>query len=185
MNRKLRVVALVSVLTLVMAGVAAASEHEAGEETADDSTEDLVDSWFWYDEALMQLTFALPDPETGDTPECVPGDDGEEGAESLVEAAEPVELPEGCRTVDVVGPSGKVTHGSVVSAFVRALTEDYDKATNGPKGQWVREVAWSDHGKKWSDTDDDGEAVAGAEDKKKPKKDKSNRGKGRWGGGDS
>jgi len=173
-------VTLVAVLTLAVSGVALASEHDGEEEEAEvEASEELVDSWFWYDMELMTLVFALPDAETEETPECVPSEEPGEPAEVVAEE-DPVALPEGCVVVDVVGPSGKVTHGSVVSSFVHALKEDYDKSAHGPMGQWVREIAQSDHGKKWAEAEaagEDGEEATTAESRgnKKPKKPKKNR----------
>ena len=157
MSRTTRLIAMIAVFTLAVAGGAAAFEtDEPAEVEGEEVPEELVDSWFWYDAEVMQLTYGLPDPTSGATPDCGPMDETDPGTveESAITEEDPaVEVPEGCRVVDVVGPSGKVTHGSVVSAFVHSLKEDYDKDLYGPKGQWVREVAWSSHGKWWADAD--------------------------------
>ena len=48
------------------------------------------------------------------------------------------------QATDVTGPEGQVNHGTVVSAFVRALEESgYD----GPRGCVIRVIANSDYGK--------------------------------------
>ena len=54
-----------------------------------------------------------------------------------------------CNTISVVGPSGKVNHGSVVSAFVHALK---NSDVDGPKGQLVSQVAKTDFGKVCDDS---------------------------------
>lgn len=176
MARTTRLIAIVAVFTLAVAGGAAAIESEEPTDgAADEGLEELVDSWFWYDAEVMQLTYGLPDA-AGETPDCGPMDETDPGTseESTALEEDPaVEVPEGCRVVDVVGPSGKVTHGSVVSAFVHSLKEDYDKELYGPKGQWIREVAWSSHGKWWADSDGEGSVEstdAGPGKSKKPKK---------------
>jgi hypothetical protein len=166
MTRRIRVLVLVTVMALSVAGVAAATEAEGEpasegvtetEAAEEEVAEDVVDSWFWYDEVAMQLIYWLPIDDSTEPPGCALAEPEGEGGEeaTLVEEAEG-ELPE-CRVVDLIAHNGKLTHGSFVSGFVHSLKDDYDKATYGPKGQWVREIAQSDLGKPWAD--DDGEYV--------------------------
>jgi hypothetical protein len=193
MTRRIRVLVFITAMTLSVAGVAAASEHvgeAAGEEpvgeelAGEEPSEEPVDSWFWYDETAMQLIYWLPDPAVTEPPDCAPAEpDGGSGEEAtLLEEADGL-LPEECRVVDLVAHNGKLTHGSFVSAFVHSLKdgEGYDKATYGPKGRWVREMAWSDLGKPWADDETAGEETLSArgngndkaKGKDKPKKNKN------------
>lgn len=55
--------------------------------------------------------------------------------------------------IQVVEPGEKVNHGKIVSAFVHALKAEGHKGI----GQWVRDVAQSDLGKKDKDGSEDGD----------------------------
>lgn len=111
------------------------------------------------------VTFTLPDGDNGDG-----GDGGDDGGE------EPAPL-EGCTLVLAENKNGKTNHGQVVSAFVHALKAAFqEEGLQGsmPFGQYVKEIAGSDHGKKHADDDDEGlvEAQGKGKNKNKPGKGK-------------
>ena len=73
---------------------------------------------------LEGITFIVEeDPATGDVTVTPSGD-----------------LPDGCSAVSIEGPNGQVNHGQFVSSMVHAYKEDYDKETNGPFGQFLKDI---------------------------------------------
>ena len=68
-----------------------------------------------------------------------------------------------CIVVGVAGPNGQVNHGTIVSAFVHGVKELIEvSGYDGPRGQFVSEVARGDHGKGdhkvKASSDEDGES---------------------------
>ena len=152
------------------------------EEVEEEDPESLVaedELSLWFDDETGELTFGIG-------LDCAPTDEveGEEAAGESVasETEEESELVVSeCNTISVVGPSGKVNHGSVVSAFVHALK---NSDVDGPKGQLVSQVAKTDFGKVGDDSPaesedlDDGPKAEKAKNANKPAKpEKSNNGK--------
>ena len=93
-------------------------------------------------------------------------DDDDASAEKTDEDAEPLDVSV-CNIIDVTGPNGQLTHGTVVSSFVHALK---DSTYDGKLGHLVRDIAKSDFGKGEKEADAEGE------ESKKGKKD-SDKGK--------
>jgi len=53
-----------------------------------------------------------------------------------------------CIVLDVAGPNGQVNHGTIVSVFVHGLKDLMEFGEyEGPRGQFVRQVAHGDQGK--------------------------------------
>jgi len=118
--------------TAGIAGVAVAATAPAGQAASGQS-----DRWIGHllDGDTNMLLWWFADPTDPAAP----------GSCDAVIADPSVDPPEGCHLVDVTGPQGQVTHGSVVSLFVHDLqSSDVD----GPMGRYVREIARSDDGKR-------------------------------------
>ncbi len=136
------------------------------------------------DEEVVEESGTDEDP--AESTMCLPLPDG--GADAAGAVAEPAEeeVPEGCLVVDVTGPNGQITHGSVVSNMVHAM-KPFKHDMKEPFGHWVRGFAHSDMGKNGGDdleattegTDETEAATDGTEEKVKGKKDKG----GETGGG--
>ncbi len=141
------------------------------------------------------LVFAVNDPEAEEPVDCtlpegiefevdeegnitftVPDGDNGDGGE------EPAPL-EGCSLLLAENANGKTNHGQVVSAVVHALKAGFQEGSlqgSMPFGQYVKEIAGSDYGKKHADDDDDGDGEGLVESQAKGKnKNKPGKGKGK------
>lgn len=172
-SKQVGVMAVLLVLSLVVAGVASAEPYDGNldeEFQADyDETSNVV-VWGFDQEGFTdggdesQTVCAVPDGATLVKDE----DSGEWAFVALDEDGNPTEDPftdeegaevtldERCMVTEVTGPNGQVNHGQVVSNTVHALKEwyrnqdDYD----GPFGQLVKRIAQTDWGKEKDDEDD-------------------------------
>lgn len=160
---------LVLALTAALPAVAQTEDVTADEEVADVEVADVEEVAadelsIWFDEEAGELIFGVGvdcTPAVGD--EDAPADeegqatDGEQAsADEEGQATDGESSDEGwswprpeldlseCNAISVVGPSGKVNHGSVVAAFVHALK---NSEHDGPRGQLVSQVAKSDFAK--------------------------------------
>lgn len=151
---RMRLLALVALLALVVPNAAIATEHEADEPEEEPRFTAVVDAEF--DEFLKILLFAINSAEAEEPVDCsVPEDvvlersEDEETGETDISVVEgDWEVPEGCTVVDVAGPNGQVNHGQVVSNFVHALKALDRSGIDVPFGQLLRQIAGSDLGKK-------------------------------------
>jgi hypothetical protein len=165
-NRRFVFITLtVVILLLAGSGLAVASSDVPVAEEEDFDHGDLIG---WLRELPPLVWWFLPMGEET-APDCA-GATGS-GTEETTPSVTETEAVPGCYEVPIDGkPDGKVTHGSVVSAFVHSLKGalaiaevDYD----GPKGQLVRDIARSDLGKGLDDLEgigDDGDVELEAAD---------------------
>lgn len=80
-----------------------------------------------------------------------------------------------CFVVGVAGPNDQVNHGTVVSGFVHSLKDVLELSEyDGPRGQFVSEIAKSDAGK----SDDEGHGPPAIVEEKKDSRGLKNKGNG-------
>lgn len=153
---------------LAVSGLAAATP-DTTDDTDADSTEEsaaVIEYEFFEDQHLLVYWMTQQGPSGEEPGDCTGGladsTVGEDGA--------PLELPDWCYGVDVLGPNGQINHGTVMSAFVHSLK---DAEFDGPRGHAVRELAKSDLGKddQKLEADDDLDPDS---DEPKVKEDKTN-----------
>ena len=139
--------AIFAALTLAIAAPAVASDDAAEDSPKEASPHEEVSISFWFDDEVGLLLYGTTDPETGEPANCDP-----EGEAPVVEEDGAVsgDLPPGCMALVIEGGEDGPNHGDVMSQTVAALKEIRSEL-DGPFGQYVREIAHSDFGKKDKD----------------------------------
>lgn len=145
MNPKLRR----AVIALIVLGLLALPTSAGARNSTTGDAPQLI---FSYDSTSQMLVFGFFGPdEVAEDFDCTAAPESEEPADDgTTEPADGTTEPEGddtlepadgCTLVSVAGPNGQVTHGTVISAVVHEMREDFHGTM--PFGRYVRQFARS------------------------------------------